>query len=335
MFTRKFHNSPARRFSAALAVPALVGAAVFSGPAVTAVAAITATTAIGVISATPAAAAPLPAEPVTVDGPDGQQLTVSETSLDPEGATVTVTGSGYREDVGVYVALCVVPEEGETPGPCLGGVNMSGEAESSIWMSSNPPAYAEGLTVPFEDGGSFEVSLTVNANDGHTDCLDPAVAPNGCAVSTRADHTRENDRSADVLIPVTFDGSNASDPDATPDTPGTDEPEATPEPETDSGEVSDDVQNEDATESEPEAAPDASDATDSDAQDKTDEAGNSAGLTILIIIVVLGVIVGATAVVFANRKKRQAARAAALNESANESTEAAADHRNEETEDDK
>lgn len=280
MVNRKALKLP-RLVSAALAVPVLTGAALITAPSAFA------------------------AE--TVTGPDGQELTVSETSLDPEGATVTVTGDGYREDVGVYVALCVVPEEGQTPGPCLGGVNMSGEEESSIWMSSNPPAYAEGLTVPFDDGGSFEVSLTVSANDGHTDCLDESVAPNGCAISTRADHTRDSDRSADVLIPVTFEGAaegSAADEGDEPADEPTDEPanddaeptetpteEVTPdEAGTESGEASDGVQNDDEKES----------------------AGNSTAIAILIAIVVLGAIVGASAVAFANRKKRQAARAAAL-----------------------
>src|SRR5690625_1412646 len=106
MFNRKALKLP-RFISAAFAVPALIGAGLIAAPSAFAT--------------------------ETVAGPDGQELTVSETSLDPEGATVTVTGTGYRVDVGVYVALCVVPDEGQAPGPCLGGVNMSGEEESSIW----------------------------------------------------------------------------------------------------------------------------------------------------------------------------------------------------------
>src|SRR5690606_36471844 len=74
-------------------------------------------------------------------------------------------------------------------------------------ISSNPPAYGEGLAVPFTESGgrgSFSVTLAVAASDAFTDCLDPALAPNGCVIGTRADHTRAGDRSADVRIPVTL-----------------------------------------------------------------------------------------------------------------------------------
>src|SRR5690625_3538361 len=169
-----------RMIGATLAVPALISAAIFAAPTALA--------------------------DTTETGPDGQELTVSQTALDPEGQTVTVTGTGYRDDVGIYVALCVIPEGDAAPGPCLGGVNMEGEGGASYWIATDPPAYAEGLTIPYGTAGDFEVELEVAPDDGHTDCLDPAVAPNGCAISTRADHTRDSDRSADVLIPVTFDG---------------------------------------------------------------------------------------------------------------------------------
>src|SRR5690625_3291166 len=151
-----------RFIAAALAAPALVGAAALTAPAAFA--------------------------HTTETGPDGQELTVSTTSVDPNGSRVIVTGTGYREDVGIYVGVCAVPETGEAPGPCLGGVNMEGEGDGSYWISTNPPAYAEGLTIPFEEDGSFEVEISVMADDGHTDCLDASVAPNGCALSTRADH---------------------------------------------------------------------------------------------------------------------------------------------------
>ncbi|WP_166345254.1 hypothetical protein [Phytoactinopolyspora limicola] len=141
-------------------------------------------------------------------GPEGQQVTVSKaTGLDAEGETITVTGSGFDLAKGIYVALCVDQGPGQAPSPCLGGVDMDGTSGSSAWISSNPPAYGEGLAEPFEDvggKGSFSVQLSVAANDEFTDCLDTSAAPNGCVVGTRADHTRSADRSADVRIPVSF-----------------------------------------------------------------------------------------------------------------------------------
>src|SRR5690606_26527165 len=149
-----------------------------------------------------------PAAAATASGPEGQQVTVTPSSgLDPDGQTVTVSGSGFDAAKGVYVALCVDNGAGRQPGPCLGGVDMEGAGGASAWISSNPPAYGEGLAVPFTESGgrgSFSVTLAVAASDSFTGCLDPPVAPNGCVIGTRADHTRAGDRSADVRIPVTF-----------------------------------------------------------------------------------------------------------------------------------
>lgn len=266
-----------RRVSAAFAVPALVGAAVLAPSAAFAA--------------------------TTETGPEGQELTVSETSLDPNGTQVKVTGTGYDENVGVYVALCVVPETGQAPGPCLGGVNMEGEGGASYWIDSNPPAYAEGLTIPYEDG-SFEVLLDVAPDDGHTNCLDEAVAPNGCAISTRADHTRGSDRSADVLIPVTFDADAAATEPDSDEAPDNADPEPTEDP---------DETGADAVEDEPNQ-PDLDDATVSDGvpNENAKAAGDATTRTILIGAGILVLIAGASALAYSNRKKRQTAPANGL-----------------------
>ncbi|WP_199521436.1 LPXTG cell wall anchor domain-containing protein [Jiangella anatolica] len=141
-------------------------------------------------------------------GPEGQTITVSKVDgLDPAGETITVHGEGYDLTKGIYVVVCVNNGAGQQPTPCLGGADMEGGGGASAWISSNPPSYGEGLATPFEEvggKGSFDVQLSVAASDEFTDCLDPAQAPNGCVVGTRADHTRTADRSADVLIPITF-----------------------------------------------------------------------------------------------------------------------------------
>ncbi|MEU1180502.1 hypothetical protein ABZ464_23130 [Streptomyces sp. NPDC005820] len=144
-------------------------------------------------------------------GPEGQKLTVSQSSgLDPAGATVTVTGSGYNTEKGIYVAFCVDNGAGKTPTPCVGGVDMSGESGASAWISSNPPSYGEGLAKPYGGSahdGTFSARITVRARDANTDCTAAGVT---CAVITRNDHTRGGDQSQTVRIPVTFGGSGGS-----------------------------------------------------------------------------------------------------------------------------
>ncbi|MES5819364.1 LPXTG cell wall anchor domain-containing protein [Streptomyces sp. RG80] len=140
-------------------------------------------------------------------GPEGQKLTVSKGSgLDPAGETVTVSGTGYNTEKGIYVAFCVDNGAGRTPTPCVGGVDMSGESGASQWVSSNPPSYGEGLAKPYTGSGhdgSFSVQIKVRAKDANTDCTASGVK---CAVITRNDHTRGGDQSQTVRIPVTFGG---------------------------------------------------------------------------------------------------------------------------------
>ncbi|MBD9697890.1 hypothetical protein IGS67_00030 [Flavimobilis sp. GY10621] len=166
------------------------------------------------------------AVPGTGEGTDGQTLTVSRaTDLDPTGTTVTVTGAGFEETVGIYVGVCVDNGPGERPTPCLGGVDMGGEGGSSAWVSSNPPSYGKDLATPFGDGGSFGLELTVQGTDANVDCSDAAAAPRGCVLATFADHTRLTDRSADVRVPLTFVAAGAPAPTATE--PSTTEPSTT------------------------------------------------------------------------------------------------------------
>ncbi|TXS48624.1 hypothetical protein EAO75_17080 [Streptomyces sp. uw30] len=155
-------------------------------------------------------AAPAVAAGGSATGPEGQKLTVSQASgLAPDGETVTVTGSGYNTEKGIYVAFCVNNGAGRTPTPCVGGVDMSGESGASAWISSNPPSYGEGLAKPYEGSGhkgSFSVRLKVRAKDANTDCAKSGVK---CAVITRNDHTRGGDQSQTVRVPVTFGGSGS------------------------------------------------------------------------------------------------------------------------------
>ncbi len=127
------------------------------------------------------------------------KLFVSQTnSLNPNGTSVTVRGTGYDVNKGVYVIVCTQA----APGPqatCIGGVNIDGSSSSSVWVSSNPPNYAVGLTTAFSPDGSFTVDLVVVAKSGALDCT---VLK--CGVVTRSDHLRYTDRTQDVFVPITF-----------------------------------------------------------------------------------------------------------------------------------
>ncbi|MEU4691869.1 hypothetical protein [Actinoplanes sp. NPDC023714] len=140
-----------------------------------------------------------------------KRLTASQTKgLDRAGETITVTGRGYDVEKGIYVAFCLDNGAGVLPSPCGGGADMSGDSGASVWISSNPPSYAEGLTKPYGKGGSFKVTLKVSQMIGDIDC-----AVRGCAIVTRNDHTRTNDRSQDVRIPVRFAPAKSGQPAAT------------------------------------------------------------------------------------------------------------------------
>ncbi|SCL61718.1 hypothetical protein GA0070617_4743 [Micromonospora yangpuensis] len=141
-----------------------------------------------------------PAQAGTARGTEGQTLTATpSTGIARTGTTVTVTGSGYDVDKGVYVAFCVDNGAGKVPSPCGGGADTTGSLGASHWISSNPPSYAEGLTEPYGAGGTFRVTLKVTPAIGDVDCT-----TRRCVVATRADHTRPADRSQDVRVPVTF-----------------------------------------------------------------------------------------------------------------------------------
>jgi hypothetical protein len=114
-------------------------------------------------------------------------------------AKIVVTGKGFDETVGIYLAWCLMPKAGMAPTPCGGGVNKSGIGGASYWISSNAPPYAANLAEPFRAGGRFSKSVEVSDRIGKIDCR-----KSKCAITVRSDHLREGDRSRDLFIPVTF-----------------------------------------------------------------------------------------------------------------------------------
>lgn len=139
-----------------------------------------------------------PSSTVTVTGSEGQKLTVSQTKGLKKDAKVTVIGSGYDKDTGIYVTFCVIPKKGKKPDHC-GAYNITGINSQAVWISSNPPLYAALLTTGFKKGGRFKIELPLSKTIGDKDCTKVK-----CAVLTRADHTDGDNRTADVIVPITF-----------------------------------------------------------------------------------------------------------------------------------
>ena len=147
-----------------------------------------------------AAAAPTTIAPTTTSRVVGSpRLAVSQASgLDAAGTRVTVRGTGYDVAKGVYVIVCNQAAWTDSR-RCVGGVNIDGSSPVSEWVSSNPPGYAKGLTVPFANDGSFSITLLVRAIGDAIDCTKEQ-----CGVVTFADHTRRDDRSQDAFVPISF-----------------------------------------------------------------------------------------------------------------------------------
>ena len=133
----------------------------------------------------------------TVKGGYGQSISVAKVKV-AAGSSLTVTGRGFDETVGIYLAYCVIPAKGKAPSPCGGGINKAGMGEASYWISSNPPPYAAGLTDEFLPGGRFTHPVKISAQIGKFDCRKVR-----CAITVRSDHLRTGDRSNDLFIPIT------------------------------------------------------------------------------------------------------------------------------------
>lgn len=167
----------------------------------------------------PSTAPPVSLSDDGTEGTDGTRiLKISEVSdLDPEEATVSVAGEGYDDSVGIYVALCAVGDDPTVaPGPCTAG------GGTSAWISSDPPEHGAELATPFDEGGSFEVDLTIGAAiDAETDCRNQA-----CAIVTRFDDQRLDDRTGDLAVPVSFADRSMSSTTTAPEAVEEDEGEA-------------------------------------------------------------------------------------------------------------
>lgn len=134
----------------------------------------------------------------TAQGKFGETISVASSSVKAP-SEILVTGKGFDETVGIYLAYCVVPPKGQPPTPCGGGVNKAGIGDASYWISSNPPPYGIGLAKPFNAGGRFAYKVLVSKKIGTTDCTKVK-----CAITVRSDHLHEGDRTHDIFLPITF-----------------------------------------------------------------------------------------------------------------------------------
>lgn len=161
---------------------------------------------VGFVSETRAKGADGRTRELRVETADGRAAELD--ALTP-GETLVVRGDGFDAGIGIYVAICAIPESAsEKPGPCLGGIPAGAEeghaeqaALSSVWITDDW-AWRAFATRGYDDAdrGSFTATLTV-----------PEPASNGldcrktrCAVATRADHTASSDRVQDMLLPVAY-----------------------------------------------------------------------------------------------------------------------------------
>ena len=134
-----------------------------------------------------------------VTGIHGEQLTTSKSTGIKSGQLIEVSGKGFNTKVGIYVEMCQVVPTGTLPTTCGGGVNLSGSGAASFWISSNPPSYGRNLAIPYKVGGVFSVGLKVQPLIGKVDCRKVQ-----CAIYIRADHTRTQDRTHDIKLPISF-----------------------------------------------------------------------------------------------------------------------------------
>ncbi|MDO7882977.1 hypothetical protein [Antiquaquibacter soli] len=134
-----------------------------------------------------------------------------DTSALEVGQRLIVSGSGYDSSRGIYVAICVIPDDPSVkPGPCVGGVPDQEQTDvaagtvqyaPSNWINDDWAWKLFGAR-SYDDlaAGTFTAYLEVGdpAGDGF-DCR-----VDRCAIYSRNDHTALNDRVQDLYIPIRY-----------------------------------------------------------------------------------------------------------------------------------
>ena len=155
---------------------------------------------------------------VTATGDDGRTRTISvatDSGAVPDlsslsaGDRLVVSGEGFDPDLGLYVAVCKVPDElDERPGPCLGGVGSQEVEEfeegvvqyaASNWINGAFTWRLFGAR-SFDDAeaGTFTAYIELPpVADENVDC-----GIDQCGLFTRNDHTAISDRVQDLYLPL-------------------------------------------------------------------------------------------------------------------------------------
>ncbi len=169
--------------------------------------------------------APVEDWPTTVQakGDDGRERTLSVVSPDAGGTVdtsalrvgdhVVVSGTGYDAGQGIYVAICVIPEDPATkPGPCLGGVpdqETDGSAETSGEIQWAPSNWINDDWAWKLFGARAYDDVETGTFTAYLEVVDPVgegfdCTKERCAIYTRNDHTALGDRVQDLYIPIGF-----------------------------------------------------------------------------------------------------------------------------------
>lgn len=155
---------------------------------------------------------------VTAEGDDGRTrvLRVVDSAGQPAdmsrlraGDELTVEGSGFDTSIGIYVAVCKVPDSLEgKPGPCLGGIpedandpDAEPEVGASAWITNNW-AWKTFATDTYTDAVEGTFSVRIQVPDPAEELIDCTTET--CGLFTRADHTAAADRVQDLYLPVAF-----------------------------------------------------------------------------------------------------------------------------------
>lgn len=159
----------------------------------------------------------------TAEGDDGRTREIMVLAAEPGGTVDTsslevgerlvVSGTGYDASRGIYVAICVIPDDPTVkPGPCIGGAPDQAQQEvepgtvqfaPSNWINDDWAWKLFGAR-SYDDAASGTFTAYIEVGEPEGEGFDCRV--DRCGIVTRNDHTALGDRVQDVFVPVGFAG---------------------------------------------------------------------------------------------------------------------------------
>ncbi len=112
------------------------------------------------------------------------------------GQHVVVTGTGYDRRQGIYVAICVIPDEEQTKVEA-GTVQFA----PSNWINDDWAWKLFGVR-GYDDIGAGTFTVYIEVGEPRGDGFDCRV--DACGLLTRNDHTALSDRVQDLHAPIAF-----------------------------------------------------------------------------------------------------------------------------------